>query len=98
MLKWWLWIRERHISADNDVSPQELDGGELHDVNSAAPAISDDDNDDHDNDDQCPEKFTEYFALKGSSYHEDCQKALKKCKQLHLNKQGIEMQAQAYQH
>ena len=36
---------------------------------------SDDDNDDHDNDDQCPEKFTEYFALKGSSYHEDCQKA-----------------------
>lgn len=80
-VKWWPWIRERHISADNDVSPQELEGGELHDVNSAAP-----------------EKFTEYFALKGSSYHEDCQKALKKCKQLHLNKQGIEMQARAYQH
>ena len=35
------------------------------------------------------EQFTEYFALKGSSYHEDCQKALRKCKQLQLQKENI---------
>ena len=35
--------------------------------------------------------FTEYFALKGSSYHEDCQKALRKCKQLQLQKENINL-------
>ncbi|KAL9977762.1 hypothetical protein ACROYT_G015202 [Oculina patagonica] len=35
------------------------------------------------------EQFTEYFALKGSSYHEDCQKTLRKCKQLQLKKEAI---------
>ena len=52
-----------------------------------------DDDDDHDSDrgDHLPEKLTEYFALKGSSYHEDCQKALRKCKQLQLAKQQIEL-------
>jgi len=29
-------------------------------------------------------QFTKYFALKGSSYHEDCQKTLRKCKQRQL--------------
>ena len=51
----------------------------------------DDDDDDSDQGDHLPEKFTEYFALKGSSYHEDCQKALRKCKQLQLAKQQIEL-------
>lgn len=36
-------------------------------------------------------QFTEYFALKGSSYHEDCQKALCKCKQLQLHKENINL-------
>ena len=31
-------------------------------------------------------QFTEHFALKGSSYHEDCQKALRTCKELQLQK------------
>ena len=54
----------------------------------------DDEDDDHDDvydDHDVPEKFTEYFSLKGSSYHEDCQKALRKCKQLQLKKQHIEL-------
>ena len=37
------------------------------------------------------EQFTEYFALKGSSYHEDCQKALRKCKQLQLKNESVEL-------
>ena len=36
-------------------------------------------------------QFTEYFALKGSSYHEDCQKALRKSKQLQLHKENINL-------
>ena len=37
-------------------------------------------------------QFTEYFTLKGSSYHEDCQKALRKCKELQLQKENINLQ------
>ena len=37
-------------------------------------------------------QFTEYFALKGSSYHEDCQKTLHKCKQLQLQNKNIDLQ------
>lgn len=36
-------------------------------------------------------QFTEYFALKGSSYHEDCQKTLHKCKQLQLQNKNIDL-------
>ena len=36
-------------------------------------------------------QFTEYFALKGSSYHEDCQKTLRKCKQLQLQNENINL-------
>lgn len=36
-------------------------------------------------------QFSEYFALKGSSSHEDCQKALRKCKQLQLHKENINL-------
>ena len=34
-------------------------------------------------------QFTEYFALIGSSYHEDCQKALRKCKNFNCKKKII---------
>ena len=36
-------------------------------------------------------QFTEYFALKGSSYHEDCQKALRKRKELQFQKENINL-------
>lgn len=84
---------EEDIPGDIEVSIQESDSDEQDDNdNNYAGAAANDDNDDGN---QCvediTEKFTEYFALKGSSYHEDCQKALKRCKQLQLSKQDIEM-------
>jgi len=36
-------------------------------------------------------QFAEYFALKGSSYHKDCQKTLCKCKQLQLQNDNINL-------
>lgn len=78
---------EEDIPGDIEVSIQESDSNEQDDNNNNyAGAAANDDNDDGN---QCvgdiTEKFTEYFALKGSSYHEDCQKALKRCKQLQLS-------------
>ena len=37
-------------------------------------------------------QFAEYFALEGSSYHEECQKVMRKCKQLQLQKENINLQ------
>ena len=36
-------------------------------------------------------QFAEYFALEGSSYHEECQKVMRKCKQLQLQKENINL-------
>ena len=36
-------------------------------------------------------QFTENFTLEESSYHEDCQKALRKCKELQLQKENINL-------
>ena len=70
---------EEDIPGDIEVSIQESDSNEQDDNdNNYAGAAANDDSDDGN---QCvgdiTEKFTEYFALKGSSYHEDCQKALR---------------------
>ena len=83
---------EEDIPGDIEVSIQESDSNEQDDNdNNYAGAAANDDDDGN----QCvrniTEKFTEYFALKSNSYHEDCQKALKRCKQFQLSKQDIEM-------
>ena len=36
-------------------------------------------------------QFAEYFALEGSSYREECQKVMRKCKQLQLQKENINL-------
>jgi len=36
-------------------------------------------------------QFTQYFALKGSSYHQDCHKTLRKCKQRQLQNENINL-------
>ena len=82
-------------SDDSDAATQQScqSSSELSDPNETAES-----GDELDNqlDEETPvndeiEQFTEYFALKGSSYHEDCQKTLRKCKQLQLRSEAIEL-------
>ena len=51
--------------------------------------IDDDDNIEYEQ--QARQLFSEHFALKGSSYHEDCQKALRECKNKEINNEEIQI-------
>ena len=63
--------------SDNDVSHE--------DVNSPTSHNSD-------NPDETPALFTEYFKLKGSTYHAHFQDALRRCKRLSMEKRDISIQ------
>ena len=69
--------------AANDSSESESDNDVSHeDVSSTT-------SDDSDNPDETPALFTEYFKLKGSTYHAHFQDALRRCKRLSMDKRDI---------
>ena len=60
--------------SDNDVSHEDVSSTTSHDS---------------DNPDETPVLFTEYFKLKGSTYHAHFQDALRRCKRLSMDKRDI---------
>ena len=69
--------------AANDCSESESDNDVSHeDVSSTT-------SDNSDNPDETPALFTEYFKLKGSTYHTHFQDALRRCKRLSMDKRDI---------
>lgn len=63
--------------SDNDVSHEDVNSPTSHDS---------------DNPDETPALFTEYFKLKGSTYHAHFQDALRRCKRLSMEKRDISIQ------
>ena len=63
--------------SDNDVSHEDVNSPTSHDS---------------DNPDETPVLFTEYFKLKGSTYHEHFQDGLRRCKRLSMEKRDISIQ------
>ena len=60
--------------SDNDVSHEDVNSPTSHDS---------------DNPDETPALYTEYFKLKGSTYHAHFQDALRRCKRLSMDRRDI---------
>ena len=67
---------ESESESDNDVSHEDVNSPTSHDS---------------DNPNETPTLFTEYFKLKGSTYHAHFQDALRRCKRLSMDKRDISL-------